>query len=374
MSGNNHLSGSDVERLLQDPSPENRAEAAAKVSTQFASGDLSDSERQIAEEIFRTMVKDVEVRVRQALSQSLADNPAVPHDVALTLASDVAAVALPIIQSSIVLTESDLLEIVETKGADLQVAVASRDDVSEVVADALADTHNVEVVATLVANESAAITEATMGKVLDEFGESELVNAPLAKRKSLPIGVAERLVSLVSESIRDHIVTHHQLPENTASDLLLDARERATVGLLMPGADTPDVYALVDQLLENGRLTPTIILRAVCMGDTTFFEAALARLANISIANTYQLINDKGDLGLTRLFKTCSMPEAMLPVARAALDVATEMSVTSGDDRDRFKQVMIERVLTACEDDFDGENLDYFIGKLGASGDKNQAA
>ena len=60
------LSQSDVARLLSDPTPVNRAETAAKVAGAFNPRRLTDSERALAEEIFRLMVKDAEVRVRQA--------------------------------------------------------------------------------------------------------------------------------------------------------------------------------------------------------------------------------------------------------------------------------------------------------------------
>lgn len=373
MSEKKKLSSGDVARLLEDPSVDHRAEAAAKVSAEFASGDLSDSERTIAEDIFRAMVKDVEVRVRKALADSLASNPDVPHDVALTLAGDVAEVALPMIENSIVLTDEDLVEIVQTKGMDEQMAVANRSHVGEIVADALVETKVEDVVAVLVANDGAVLSENTMGKVLDDFGDSEKVNAPMARRKTLPIGVAERLVSLVSDRLKDHMVSHHEFSPDMAADLLLDCRERATISLLEPGADSPDVLALVEQLHKNGRLTSTIIMRALCVGDTTFFEAALAMRANVPVANAYKLVYDKGNLGLEQLFEKADIPPSMLFMTRTALEVAAEMTVTSGDDREHFKQVMIERVLTTCEDDFDSDNLDYFIGKLASDNTKEQA-
>lgn len=373
MSKKKKLSSGDVARLLADPSGDHRAEAAAKVSAEFASGGLSDSERHIAEDIFRAMVKDVEIKVRQALSETLASNPDIPHDVAKTLAGDVAEVALPIIENSIVLTDADLIEIVQTKGVDEQMAVASREHVGELVADALVDTSDEEVVAVLVANDGAEISENTMEKVLDEFQDSEMISGSMAQRNSLPIGVAERLVTLVSDRLKDHMVSHHEFSPDMAADLLLDCRERATVNLLEPGAESPDVLALVEQLYKNSRLTDTIVMRALVAGDTTFFEAALAIRAHVPVANAYRLVYDEGNLGLEQLFTKARMPDSMLAMARTALQVADEMTVTSGDDREQFKQVMIERVLTTFEDDFDGENLDYFIGKLASSSKTEQA-
>lgn len=363
MSDNKILSSADVSKLLQDPNGENRAVAAGKVAATFGNASLTDAEREIAESIFRHMLKDAEVRVRHALADSLKDNPGVPHDIATTLAKDVDEVAMPMIESSVVLTDADLIELVRTRDANVQKAVAGRGSVSEEVADVLADTDNEDVVATLVGNEGASIKESTFSKVLDKYSDSDLVKGPMAQRGELPVGVAERLVNLVSEQLRDHIMTHHEVSETMASDLLLSSREKATVSLV-EGENRSTVEELVNQLHDNGRLTPTLMIRALCMGDTTFFEVALAKKVGIPVLNAYALVHDKGDLGLKRLFVAAKMPPQFLSITRAALDVADEMVETGGDDREHFKQLMIERVLTAVEDDVDTENLDYLIGKL----------
>lgn len=360
------LSSADVAKLLQDPNSDNRAVAAEKVANTFAGEALSAAERAIAEDIFRAMVKDAAVRVREALSDSLKDNPSVPHDVAAALAKDVESVAMPMIESSSVLTDEDLVEIVNTRSADHQKAVAGRAVVSERVADALVDTDDEDVVATLVGNNGASLNEGTFDRVLDKFGASQKVNAPMAQRQDLPVGVSERLVTMVSEQLRDHIMTHHEISPTTATDLLLESREKATVSLV-EGGDQRTVQQLVDQLEVNGRLTPTLMLRALCMGDTTFFEVALAKKAKIPVINAYKLVHDGGDMGLKRLFEVSDMPPQFLVMARAALDVSTEMVETGGDDRDTYRKLMIERVLTRIEDEIDTENLDYLIGKLGSA-------
>lgn len=363
MSDGTSLSSADVAKLLQDPNADNKAAALEKVAANYSVEGLSASEREIAESIFRHMLKDAAVRVRKALAESLKDNPDVPHDVAATLARDVDEVAVPMLVSSDVLTDKDLMEIIRTKGEAAQKAVAGRESVSEGVADALAESDSEEVIAVLVGNEGADIKESTMGKVLDKFGDSEAVQAPLVQRSNLPISVSERLVTLVSEQLRDHIMTHHEVSPAMASDLLLESREKATVSLL-EGGEAATVIALVDQLHANGRLTPTLVLRALVMGDTVFFETALAKIVNIPVLNAYQLTHDTGGSGLKRLLAAAKFPAGALPMVRAALDVAAEMVNTGGDNRDMFKQLMIERVLTTVEDNVDTENLDYLIGKL----------
>jgi uncharacterized protein (DUF2336 family) len=160
-------------------------------------------------------------------------------------------------------------------------------------------------------------------------------------------------------------LTHHELSANSAADLFLQAREKATVSLLDRDDESSNLAALVKQLHEHGRLTHTLLMRALCMGDMAFFEAGMAQLAGVPIVNAYKLIHDRGDLGLKALFERCGFSGDMVKIARAALKVIAETDYDGGDDDiERFKHRMIERVLTQFEQGFDQENLDYLIAKL----------
>ncbi len=353
----------DVARLLANPSADTRAEIAVKIAGQHPA--LSSEQRKLAEDIFRLMVKDAEVRVREALSKQLKENPMVPHDVALTLARDVDAVALPMLQFSEVLTDDDLIEIVKAQSTEKQVAVASRAHVSADLADALVDSHNETVVATLVSNEGAELTEAALQKVVDEFGDSDVVGKPLVERATLPVTVAERLMTKVSENLRAALAARQDLSPETVANLLIQARELAVLGLTDSDAD---VAKLVDHLYRNNRLTPSIILRAVCMGDMTFFEWALAKLARIKLENARTLIHDAGKRGFEALFDKAGLPKAFFAAMRAAIDVSYEMEYDGGpNDRERFSRRMIERILTQYGDlgvEFETDDLEYLLAKM----------
>ncbi|HYM31188.1 MAG TPA: DUF2336 domain-containing protein [Candidatus Cybelea sp.] len=357
------LSAADVAKLIQDPSSERRAETAAKVATVY-SATLSDSERAIATEIFHIMLQDAAVRVRKALSDNLKSNPDVPHDIAVSLAKDVAEVATPMLQSSTVLNDADLAEIVASHSATHQRAVAERESISPELAHSLVEHGDEEAVASLMKNEGAKLTEGALQRALDRFGESEKVHAPMVHRSKLPITVAERLVTLVSTMLCERLLTHHDLPPAVAADLVLQSRERATVSLSTDAAGH-DVASLVEQLHRNARLTPTIVLRALCTGDLDFFENAMARLADVPVVNAYRLIHDPGKLGLQAIYQRCRMPDGLFPIVRAAVDVARELKYDGeADDRSRFTARTIERVLTHFETGFDGDNVDYLIDKL----------
>ncbi|NVK20465.1 MAG: DUF2336 domain-containing protein [Methylocystaceae bacterium] len=361
------LTQEDVSKLLSNPSGEVRAETAAKIAKGFEEGGLSETERALAEEIFRLMVKDAEVRVREALSENLKDNPSLPNDVALSLAADVESVSLPVLQFSEVLSEDDLLVLIKTQGAAKQAAIATRKHVSENLSEALVENGNEFVVANLVSNEGADISEKTFNKVVDDFGNSELVQDKMVERTHLPLTISERLVSVVSEKYRERLVAKHELSPNVATDLILQSREKATLGL-SEGHSDEDLEVLVHSMNVNGRLTVSIILRSLCIGDVPFFEAALVEMATIPAQNARILLRDGGMKGVEGVYRATSLPESVFPLIKVALDVAHENQYDGEEnDRERYMRRMIERIMTQYEElgvDIDSDDLDYLMGKV----------
>ena len=159
----------------------------------------------------------------------------------------------------------------------------------------------------------------------------------------------------------------HEMSDSMATDLILQSRERATI-TLSTESDDDDVEKLIRQLRENGRLTPSIILRALCMGDLNFFETAVCALAEVPLVNGRQLMHDSGALGLKALYEKTGLPESHFPAVRAAIDVARETEYDGREnDRERYSRRMIERILTQYGDlgvDFDSDDLEYLLAKM----------
>jgi len=357
------LTRDDVARLLSDSSPDSRAGLAPKLAAQVDRDGLSASERGLVEDILRAMVKDASSMVREALAANLKFAVQVPHDVALDLAEDIDRVALPMLEFSKVLTDDDLIRLVGEGSEAKQVAIARRPEVSEAVSDALIETDCQTVVETLVANEGARITESGMHRVVDQFGDLPSVQEPLVRRATLPLTIAERLVTLVAEHLQDHLVTHHELTADTATELVMRAREKATVDLSEGGADA-EVEALARQLVGGGRLTPSLLLRALCTGDLQFFEAGLAVLAEVPVVNARVLIHDAGPLGLKSLYEKAGLPPSLLAAVRTGLDVVHETDFRGADyDRESFSRTVLERILTHA-DDLRADDADYLLRRL----------
>jgi uncharacterized protein (DUF2336 family) len=358
------LSQADVARLLAEPSASVRAEVAAKLAAEIDNTQLTSAELDLAHDIVRVMAKDVELAVRRALSHSLRSAVRLPHDVASRLAMDVEAVALPILTESPVLTEHDLVEIIGLGSPGKQAAIAGRPDVSEPVADALVNLGGEAVVAALMGNAKAQIADASLDKAVDRFADSDRVKSGMVHRSHLPVTVAERLVVMVSEKLQHYLVSHHELPVSLATDIILQSREHATLHLSL-GSNVQELERMVRQMHRHQRLTPFLVLRALCLGDMAFFEVAMAVMAKVPVTNARILIHDAGPNGLTSLYERSGMPARLLPAVRVAADVVRGTEFDGGErDRERYRSRVITRILTQFED-LAQEDLDYLLDKLG---------
>lgn len=359
------LTAHDVARLMAEPSPDLRIELAGKVASDLSGHALSAAELRLAHDIVRALARDVEDRVRGALSRGLRHSPNLPRDVARKLADDIDYVALPMLADSMVLTDDDLIEIVRGGPGIKQEAVASRPNLAEAVVDAVIAVGSEPAVVVLMGNNSAQISDDGFDRAVTRFAGSDRVKQAMVLRDKLPATVAERLVTIVSKALQNHLARTHDLPPTIMSDIVLSSREHAIIHFSL-GASDDDLRQMVTQMHRNGRLTPSLMLRALCTGDMAFFEAAMAAKSDVPVDNAQILIHEPSRRGLAALYQKAAMPPTLYGVVRAAVDVVDETAF-DGEPRDleRFRSRVISRVLTMV-DDVEEADAAYLLEKLGA--------
>ena len=281
-----------LREFLANPSDMPTYRLSADVSQLYASGELTGRERALADEILRGLLKDVEVRVRQAMSHYLKACDVLPHDIAVRLANDVESVALPILEYSSVLTDEDLIDIVQCHGEDYQSAIARRQEVSETVSEAIVGSGNERPVVTLLQNERSRLSQATMENVVLLFPEQQEVTRALAERPDVPAPVLDKLTHLVAEELRFEMISRHSKSAELVNSLMKQGSEDSLLNVLQTYQTLEDAEAMAAELYRSNRLTPTLLLRALYSGQLDFFEFGLARLAQMKAEDARPLIHD----------------------------------------------------------------------------------
>lgn len=325
---------------------------------------LTDEERAEAQDILRVMAADAAELVRRALAVTLKSSPLVPRDVAARLARDAESVAAPILSFSPVFTDEDLIEIVRLGGPVRQVAIAKRPLVSPKLTEVIV-TEGVEAaVETVCKNEHAIFADATFDKCIARFEKSEQVLAAIAYRNVLPMAVTEKLVNLVGDKLRDHLLAHHEVSPDLALSIALGAKERATIDLVDQAGRTADVKAFVTHLNRHNRLTASLLLRALAQGHISFFEWAMAELSGVPHHRTWLMIHDAGPLGLKAIYERAGLPARLFGAFRAGVDTFHSMEFDGAEhDSERFRERMMERFLTQPTGT-SRDDVDYLLDKM----------
>jgi len=276
----------------------------------------------------------------------------------------VESISLPMLNFSPVFTDADLIDIVRLGGPVRQLAIARRPTLSRKVTDALAEHGNERALAAACANDNADFDEAGLQTVIGRFETSERVLAAVAYRTVLPLSVSERLVSLVSDQVRAHLISHHALTPEVALQIAMGATERATVDLVDQAGRAADIRAFVVHLNQNKRLTASVLLRGLAHGHMTFFEWGVAELAGVPHHRTWLMIHDAGPLGLRAIYERAGLPARLFPAFRAAVDTFHAMEFDGGHrDIERFQERMLQRFLTQSQSAA-REDVDYLLDKM----------
>lgn len=342
------LTQDHLRALRDNPSPTIRANIAAAVAADFVAASLAGEERQIAEQILDSLAHDLDRRVRQALAENIKECLFLPSEIASTLALDIEdMVALPMIRHSPLLSDTDLILYVRTGITCRQLAVARRQHVAPVVVGELVETGNPKVVGAVLANAGADVSESSLLKVAVRFQGNESIEALLVERPALPLTVCEVLIACVSKGLRERLLAKHQIPGFLADELVMHAREKALTEIL-PCGDAEGGERLAQHLHARRRLTPTLVLRALCVGDLSFFDSAMATLAMVPAMSARALLYDRGILGLRAIYRKAGLPPALFQAFRVAMSAVLDGYLNRG--RAAYTQRVIDQLVLVYED------------------------
>lgn len=364
----NALTSQDVIKLSKNFTADNKIITAQKISAYYNGNSLTDEGMKIAEDIFRIMVHDVEIKVRAVLSESLKKARNIPQDIVEAIINDHDSVAIPFIKWYEDFSKEDLLQILEFQSINKQKAVAERENLTEDISQYIVERCPEEVINTLIQNPTANIKEQSYFSIINKYHDSDTIKESLISRPELPITVIEKIVNYLSQELKRRLIITHKLPTDIASDLIEQVKEKTTLKISEEYSSDKQIEELVHQLYTNNRLTPSLVVRSICLGDLTFFEYALVYLSNTPITEVRKILfNSSLDFMIRNLLRKAYIPKSMFPAVFSALKVIQEIRFDVKDnDRNAFSHRVIERILSFgnAAEEFKEEDINYLISKI----------
>ena len=369
----NRLNKQDVINLSQAPKKvENKMVVAQKIASFYNSAKIQNKlkniEASLAEDIFRILIKDVELKVRQTLAESLKNSRNLPKDIVNSLLKETASISLPFIKYYQDLTSEDLKKIIDLSNIHQQKAVAGRLNLPEEISQYIVDKCPSEVVGVLISNETAEIKEETYNNILQKYFHDEDIKRRLVYRSELPVSIIEKMAHSLSEELKKRLILTHNIPINMATDIIEEVKEKTTLKISEEFSSDKQIEELVHQLYSANRLTPNMIVRSICLGDLKFFEYALVYLSNTPIIEVRKILfNTSADFMVRNLLRKAYIPKTLFPAVFTALKVIKDIHFDCRkDNRKAFGHKVIERILTNNynSDELNEEDIKYLISKI----------
>ena len=358
------LNVDDVKNAVRHPDVVARATAAQRVCRDIRIKTLSEAERAFAHKLLEHISNDSAEMVRRALAVTLKNSPKLPHDIATKLAKDIESIAVPVLTHSPVFTDDDLVEVLKSKAAAKAIAVAKRISVSDHVARAIIRFGDSHAVAEVAANDGALISEETASYMLDIYKNDDLIAESMIARRDLPPKIVEKMISLVSDEMVTKLTKLHGVSAEIGMDLASRSRERATLDFIDQAWVSQDLKGLVARIHSEGRLTTSLLLRAICSGQMRFAEQGLSILSGVGLQKAMLMIHDGGPFGLKALCVRAGLNAQTTQIIHAAVMIYRDLEQSGLDyDRAYFQELMIERVLTLPFDLPEEDQL-WFLEKL----------
>lgn len=344
--------------------PSQRAEIVRALVRVYLEVPLDAENRSAAATALLAVLDDPAPRVRRAMAEALASSPDAPRPLIRGLAEDLPDISTIVLRRSPLLSEVELVDYAGGGCERKRVAIASRDDVGVGLAAALIEVSGPEACLALLANPRAAITASSLGRLVERHGSSARIREALLARPDLPATLRQRLIDGLAQVLADLVIARDWLSPQQANRVIADARDRAVVDLAASCRDTHR-RRLIEMLAVEGRLTATLMIRALATGHRGFVEDALSHLARTPVSRVVALMQDNG-AGFCALYRKSGLAPAALPVIRAMIEVLRDQTDDGTElGRARMGRTMLERVLTALgHDSFTPAEIDEFAALL----------
>ena len=283
--------------------------------------------RDVTIEVLEILARDQLVQVRQILAETLKDVANAPPHVIRWLARDMeVSVAAPILQFSPLLTDNDLVEIIETAQAQGAIlSISRRSGLSASLCDAIVTTDDREAIVELLGNSTAQVREETLDYLVERSREVTTWQEPLVRRPHLPRTIVSKLTNFVADSLLAVIKQREDLPADVLQEVGSVVRQRlaqaaATGAGEQLSAGSPQSAAkdgetdragmsskgavlaqFVQKLFLEGRLNEDILDEALLQGHSEFVTRALMHMSGIELTVINRIVAAKSAKGVTAL-------------------------------------------------------------------------
>ena len=348
--------------IIEDGTADQRRALARQLAEFTAKPEAPEAERQQVVPALLKLAVDPVFEVRHTLASILSRVANLDADLLFSIISDDDSIALPFLAVTPALGHWQMLAVLRVGDAARQTCVAMRHDLSSEGRDYILKSGTLETCLALLENPEVELNDLDYHGLYTRFGQVPEMIDRLLGCPDLPLDIRILQAKRASNRMHQLMAERGWLAANDAAELVADAEETAVLRILVDASEA-ELDRVVPFLIAKAMLTPSIVVRAACLGELHVVERTLAHLAGVSPSRAREAMQGRGMMRLRALLARSGLPKSCLGLLHAACDVANDERAEGIDlDAASFGRRLIEALMTRYETmllNERGKNLEF---------------
>ncbi len=253
---------------------------------------------------------DPSARVRGALAYGLLHAREAPRPILLALLQDSPIIARAVAQYSPALIDVDLLGLVTSGDAAMQLAIAARERMSPRIAEALIARGERSIVLKLLGRRDVLLSDATLRGIAEGQGRDPAIRGALLGRPDLPADIRLSLVEVVAGALRGTRLVKGAVAPERLDRLLRDSTDTALTMIGEREARSgKGPYA--GRMIEAERISTRVMLHAAISGQLAFFAECISELSGVPRRKAKSLLESGSRAAIYALLGRCGLSKAV---------------------------------------------------------------
>jgi uncharacterized protein (DUF2336 family) len=337
------------ETVLNEGAPEMRAQLAAEMARLLARPQTPDSDREGVTPYVLKLAVDPVADVRRVLAGGLLACKTLHSDIAFTVIADDDEIALPFLAQTPALNCWMMCAIMKVGDVPRKMTVAARPDISPEAIQTCVEHGEMIVNVALFDNPAVSFNYPQYRRLFDRFPQAPEIVERLLACPDLPLDIRIMQARRAANRIHQLMAERGWMAVSDASETIADAEETAILDILID-ADPKELSEVVAFLTSRNMLTPSIIIRAGCLGEMRIVERALGHLADLPQDRTRHLLYARSAQSFRTLHAKSGLPQSCFGLLRAAAEVAREFREEGlRANAETFGRRLIEALMTRYE-------------------------
>jgi len=295
-----------------------RAEAASALVRAFLRNDISDEEREDVEAALTTLLDDPASCVRMAMAEAFGARKIAPRHIISALSADVLDVSIITLSQSPVLHDTELAEVMFCGADENQIAVACRPWISAHLLSAISHHGCEDACMAALTNPAADFTQDNLHVVAQRFGTGTDIRRKLLEREDLAAETRLILIDKLGASLSGLVASRGWMRESKVKTVVDEACEKASISFVANASDD-DVRHLVRNMIDNGKITVSYLLRAVCMGNISLVAQAFSELSGVRMSRVETILMKDRKSAFKALYDRAELPQSAFVIFQTAI-------------------------------------------------------